>query len=108
MEPRVLVLADQLLLIERELRLQGLWAAQAPAPEALASTTPFCVDTLPFEGWLQWIFLPRMKQLLESGSALPRVSGIRPMAEEAYKSEGSRLLRLIELLGEVDQALAAP
>ena len=68
MDARVNALAEHLLLIERELRVLGWWQEQAPSAEALASQEPFCVDTLTFEQWLQWIFLPRMKQLLEAGA----------------------------------------
>ncbi|MEF0565218.1 YqcC family protein, partial [Pseudomonas aeruginosa] len=57
MDRRVYALADQLLLIERELRALGWWSESSPAPEALASPEPFCVDTLALEQWLQWIFL---------------------------------------------------
>lgn len=74
MDRRVYALADQLLLIERELRALGWWSESRPAPEALASPEPFCVDTLALEQWLQWIFLPRMKLILESDSALPQAS----------------------------------
>ncbi len=81
MDRRVYALADQLLLIERELRALGWWSESRPAPEALASPEPFCVDTLALEQWLQWIFLPRMKLILESDSALPQASGILAMAE---------------------------
>ena len=93
MDARLPALADQLLLIERELRVLGMWSSEAPSAEALASQQPFCVDTLDFEAWLQWLFLPRMKQLLEMAGPLPAASGIRPMAEERYRgreSEGRR------------------
>lgn len=105
MEERVALLADRLLLIERELRVLGWWAAEAPGSEALASQEPFCIDTLAFEQWLQWIFLPRMKHLLESGSPLPEVSGIRAMAEVAYREQPVIARRLLELLGEFDRLL---
>ena len=98
-------LAEQLLLIERELRVQGWWQAQAPSVEALSSQEPFCVDTLAFEQWLQWVFLPRMKQLLEAGAALPSVSGIQPMAEQVYGGQIEKARALIKLLGEFDQLI---
>ncbi|OYW90485.1 MAG: pseudouridine synthase, partial [Pseudomonadales bacterium 32-61-5] len=53
MDSRVPELAEQLLLIERELRVLGVWEALSPDPQALASREPFCVDTLSFEQWLQ-------------------------------------------------------
>jgi len=72
MDARLSDVAQQLLLIERELRVLGLWASAPPSPVALASAEPFCVDTLEFEEWLQWIFLPRMKAILEDNQPLPR------------------------------------
>lgn len=105
MDARVNALAEHLLLIERELRVLGWWQEQAPSAEALASQEPFCVDTLTFEQWLQWIFLPRMKQLLEAGAALPSVSGIQPMAEMVYREQSGLARRLLELLGEFDRLL---
>ncbi|CAD5106932.1 YqcC family protein [Zestomonas carbonaria] len=105
MDARVPKLAEQLLLIERELRLLGFWSAESPADEALASLEPFCVDTLSFEEWLQWIFLPRMKVLIEQEKVLPETSGIRPMAEVAYREQPVETRRLLELLGEFDRLI---
>lgn len=105
MDARFPAVAQQILLIERELRVQGWWEEQAPSAEALASVEPFCVDSLAFEQWLQWIFLPRMKDMLEAGAALPRVSGIQSMAEMVYQQQPSVARRLVELLGEFDRLL---
>jgi uncharacterized protein YqcC (DUF446 family) len=74
--------------------------------QALSSQQPFCVDTLAFEQWLQWIFLPRMKQLLEAGAALPSASGIQPMAEQVYGGQAAKARELIALLGEFDRLIA--
>src|SRR3989344_4903792 len=97
MDARVLAVAEQLLLIERELRVQGWWDALAPSAQALSSQEPFCVDTLAFEQWLQWIFLPRMKQMVEAGAALPRVSGIHPMAEQAVGGQAKKARETLKL-----------
>ena len=105
MDARFLKIADQLLLIERELRQLGWWQSEAPSAEALASQTPFCVDTLAFEQWLQWILLPRMKVLLESGAPLPAVSGIKAMAEMAYREQPVKVRGLLDVLGEFDRVL---
>lgn len=105
MEPHILSLADQLLLIERELRRLGMWTVQAPSASALASTQPFCIDTLPLEQWLQWIFLPRMKLILESADALPRVSGILPMAELAYQGRGPSVAGLLQAIESFDRLI---
>lgn len=108
MDARSPEVADLLLLIERELRLLELWSEIEPEPNALASAAPFCVDTLALEQWLQWIFVPRMKALLEGGHVLPAVSGIAPMAEESYKHDLPRFQMLIRHLSRFDQLLGTP
>ncbi len=107
MDQRLPSLADHLLLIERELRAQGWWATSPPSAEALASVEPFCVDSLAFEEWLQWIFLPRMKVIIESSQPLPSVSGIRPMAEMVYSANLGKAKGLLVLLGEFDELIGA-
>ncbi|HWV10658.1 MAG TPA: YqcC family protein [Pseudomonas sp.] len=102
MDARTPQVAELLLLIERELRQQGWWSEVSPSAKALASQEPFCVDSMAFEEWLQWIFLPRMKVLLETGAALPKVSGIQPMAEQALAERGTRAKGVVMLLGEFD------
>lgn len=108
MDARVPALAEELLQIERALRVEGWWSEQPPSAEALASVEPFCVDTLTFEEWLQWIFLPRMKQILEEGSALPRASGIRPMAEVVYREHPLRAKELLTALERFDRLIGGP
>lgn len=103
----VSAVAEQLLLIERELRLAGLWSEVQPSLEALSSPEPFCVDTLAFEQWLQWILLPRMKALLEAGEQLPRVSGIHPMAEMSYAGREQQLAGLFRELVAFDALFEA-
>jgi len=105
MDERCHALAEQLLLIERELRVLGMWSATPPTQQALASCEPFCVDTLAFEEWLQWIFLPRMKMILESDQALPSVSGILVMAELSYRDRQLGVRGLLEALGTFDRLI---
>lgn len=105
-EQRILDIADHLLLIERELQVQGWWGEEAPSDEALASTVPFAVDTLSFEQWLQWIFLPRMKIIIELGHPLPSASGILIMAETVFVDRPEQSRELLRLLAEFDQLIA--
>ena len=106
-EQRILDIADHLLLIEHELRSQGWWSEQAPSAEALASVTPFAVDVMSFEQWLQWIFLPRMKEIIERGLALPSASGILVMAETVFTDRPEQSRELRRLLAEFDQLIAS-
>ena len=106
-EQRILDIADHLLLIERELKVQGWWDDEPPSDEALASTGPFAVDTMSLEQWLQWIFLPRMKIIIELGQPLPNASGILVMAETVFTDRPEQSRELRRLLAEFDQLIAA-
>ena len=46
--------------LETELKQQQLWAAAPPDAAALASTLPFCYDTMPLENWLQFIYINKL------------------------------------------------
>ena len=90
--------ADVIIDIEREMRLLGLWESLSPPLSDLTSPQPFCIDTLAFTQWLQWVFIPRVKTLLEADEPLPSHSDIRPLAEmvfEDYAVDTDRLLALI-------------
>lgn len=107
MDERFPQVAEQLLLIERELRLLGWWAETQPAPEALASGEPFAVDLLEFDQWLQWIFLPRMKVILEQDLPLPNASGILEMAEMVYAGRQKETHTLQQVLAQFDRLITA-
>jgi uncharacterized protein YqcC (DUF446 family) len=92
--------------LESALRAAGLWEAAHPDHVALDSAQPFCVDTLRLPQWLQWVFLPRMRALLDARAPLPARCGIAAMAEMYFMGqEGAALERLIALLGEIDRAI---
>lgn len=107
MKPEVYVqLTDMLCELERHLRELSLWADVALSAHQLASTEPFCVDTLSFPEWLQFIFLPRMSVIIEAQIPLPAKSQIAPMAEEFFQGQlvnGAQvcavLLRFDKLIG---------
>lgn len=105
MDKRFPQIAEQLLLIERELRVLGMWKVVPPGDEELSSREPFCIDTLDFDQWLQWIFLPRMKTILEQDLALPSASGILEMAQMVYATRVSETRTLMALLAEFDRLI---
>jgi uncharacterized protein YqcC (DUF446 family) len=59
-------------------------ATDAPSPQALASVEPFCFDTLEFHAWLQWVFLPRMRDTLLQNKPLAAPCSIAPLAEYRF------------------------
>ncbi|MDQ2078436.1 YqcC family protein [Marinimicrobium sp. ABcell2] len=106
MTNRHLVVAEALFELEREMRSLELWESQSPSREALASSQPFAVDTLRFPQWLQFIFIPRLYQLVEHRSSLPVDCGVAPMAEEYFRPLSVNSDQLVNQLQEIDQLLS--
>ncbi|MGO1748992.1 MAG: YqcC family protein [Marinobacter sp.] len=102
----VVQIADGLLGVEMELRELELWESERPPEEAFQSTEPFCLDTLNFTQWIQFVFLERMKLIIENEHALPSGSAIAPMAEECFRSRPESGQRLIRELEHIDQLLS--
>lgn len=101
-------LAELLLALEREMRSQGRWDEQRPPEQALLSRQPFAVDTLSFDQWLQWVFIPKLDELLVKQRPLPRDCAIGPMAEEVYGTENAGGQRIARIVFEIDVLLTRP
>ena len=88
------------LLIEIELALKKseLWSNELPDESTLNSSEPFCIDTMTGPQWLQWIFIPRMIQLLDNNLPLPTQFAIAPYFEESLPEENEYLLSLLKEL----------
>ncbi len=97
--------ADTVLAIEQAMRSADFWHEQVPSPAAMASRTPFCADTLAFSEWLQFVFLARMRTLIEHDEPLPAASAIAPLAEEALEDRPGKDA-LLERLRAFDQLIA--
>lgn len=99
-------IADVLLEVEANLRTHGKWDKSKPDASDLNSTIPFCMDTLKFEQWLQWIFLPRMKDTLEQTKPLPSQSGIFEYAEECLQKSDPSTNTLLKQLKTFDDLIS--
>ena len=91
--------------LELELKRLGLWQQEPPSAQALASTLPFCIDTLEFHQWLQFILIARLRHMLVLAMELPGQSALHAMASEVYKEEMIRMQTLVTLLAQLDEAL---
>ncbi|WP_163132483.1 YqcC family protein [Agarivorans sp. Alg241-V36] len=94
----------QLLLeLEQCLKQTNNWQNTAPSNEQLTSSQPFCIDTLTLPQWLQFIFIPKMREMIQQGASLPSKVDIGPYAEEVFKplaSDGESLLSIIKAIDE--------
>ncbi len=98
-------LAELLRQIEYELRSQALWSETAPSADKLASQEPFCIDTLSFVEWLQFVFLPRMSMIVSASSPLPASSQIAPMAQEYFRGASGHASSLCHILEHFDRLI---
>lgn len=89
--------------METVMRANAVWEVVSPPPQAFESPLPFCVDTMTFSQWIQWIFIARFRALLDGGHPLPQNCNIAAMAEEAFKGMDPDLQELINLLRQFDQ-----
>ena len=94
--------------METELKALECWQAMPPSPEAMASEIPFCMDSMPFSQWLQWLFIPRVRAIIEHGGELPKGANIKPYAEEAFTVEKIASVRLLKLVEKFDSPVKPP
>ena len=98
-------IADVLLQVEATLRTSGKWDESRPSSSELASKQPFCMDTLAFEQWLQWVFLPRIKNALEETKPLPVRSSIFVYAQECLHKNDQYTGSLLKLIKTFDELI---
>lgn len=96
---------ELLIKIEQEMKRQGCWNPAPPPVQRLSSCEPFCMDTLSFTEWLQWVYLARLTAIVDSHGSLPTGAQVRPYAEEALKAAGFESRRLLVLIRQLDECL---
>ncbi len=99
-------LLDQLAEIENELRRMGLWSLHPPSAEALGSETPFACDAMPLEMWLQWVFLPRMRETVRLGIRPPAACHIHAYAAHVFVPHGVAARPLVLAIRRFDEGFA--
>ncbi|MEL0622387.1 YqcC family protein [Marinomonas arenicola] len=100
------LLADRLMDLEMVLRECGAWECEPPSEEALASVTPFCIDTMSFAQWLRFVMMARFKQMLEEGATLPTRCHISPMAADAFSTyPAHHVANIVAALDRIDAHL---
>ena len=101
------MLDEALAEVERELARHELLEGERPSAEALSSRQPFCIDTLRFPQWVQFVFLPQLSDRLSAGESMPDYCEVAPMAEEYLRTEQMAAEALIRALRELDRLVTA-
>jgi uncharacterized protein YqcC (DUF446 family) len=105
LEKELINLEKCLMSVEKELRELHLWEFESPPADALASTSPFAIDTLNFPQWLQFIFLARLELMVQENLPLPSSCSVAPMAEQYFNVLNLNSATLIAYLKNIDELL---
>jgi uncharacterized protein YqcC (DUF446 family) len=99
-------IAVTLAAITAQMQEKVLWQDIPPSKDKLASKLPFCVDTLTFSQWLQWVMFPKLFVIIETKAALPNKSNMAVMAEQAFKAESADTKQLLVLIKQLDKHIS--
>src|SRR5215467_11009020 len=86
--------------IEEEMRKIGFWQEQRLRPEQLSFKKAFAMDTMTFAQWLQFVFVPRVRDAVAANS-FPSSSSVGVQAVREFDGD-TDADRLIQLLSEFD------
>lgn len=93
--------------IEAEMRRIGRWSDRPPAPEAFQFTRAFAGDTMSYDQWLQFIFLPRVRQIVAERGQFPSSSSTAAQAVREFDGN-DECNTLITKLSAFDELFGAP
>lgn len=98
------IVQTALLRIEAEMKNIGLWDIDQPTPEAIANGGAFGTQSMTFEQWLRWVFIPRVHQIIDARGQFPSQSHIADQATREWDMWDSRpeTRTLQRLLAEFD------
>ncbi|WP_249977670.1 YqcC family protein [Vreelandella olivaria] len=99
-------LQTALLELEASMKAANLWRMPTPEVEAFASQQPFCIDTMSLPQWVRFVFIARLKALIDAKAPLPAKCDVAP-AMAAYlqqeKVRASDQVLVVRAVEKVDQ-----
>ena len=95
--------------IEQELRQIGWWAETPPPEEAFHSRAAFFADTMTYHQWVQFVFMERVRHVIEHRGNLPGNSQVGLKAAREWEHFGvvPEAAGLVRLLQEFDAIVTA-
>lgn len=96
---RAAALADR---ISAELRRRGRWSSEPLDPARLVDMGAFGMNTLAAEEWIQFVLVPRVRELVAARGELPRESQISAWAARQFDGD-PEADALVELLRDLDE-----
>lgn len=83
--------------IEGEMKKLGWWREE-PLPEEMYNfQRAFAMDTMPFQFWLQFVFIPKVHEVIAARGNFPRESHVAAQAVREFDgvNEASDLITLL-------------
>ncbi len=62
------------------MKSSGMWSTEPPPPEAFNFQAAFAMDTMPFVHWLQFVFIPRVRDIIAAHGKFPHSSQVGAQA----------------------------
>lgn len=78
------ILEDLLKTLCQQMHAAKLWQDHLINGKAFESKMPFCADTMTFQQWLQFVFVPKMMDILANEQPVPKRMALAPMGEQAF------------------------
>jgi len=90
--------------IEAEMKRINMWRDRPLPPEAYNFHRAFAMDTMPFAHWLQFIFIPRVNQIIVSDEPLPQRSMVGAQAVREFDGD-DEASQLVSMLSAFDRLI---
>jgi uncharacterized protein YqcC (DUF446 family) len=90
--------------IEEEMKRIGYWQSEPLRPKQYQFRMAFAMDAMAFSQWLQFIFIPRVNSILESGEKFPRDSNNAAQAVREFDGDDNAQ-GLVALLSDFDEII---
>lgn len=102
--------AEKIAAIESEMKRTGLWRSEPLPQEKYNFRQAFALDTMAFTEWLQFILIPRVKEILTTDGEFPAKSEVGAQAFREFVMypayDETQTERLLSLLNEFDALFA--
>ena len=94
--------------IEAEMRRIGMWQGQELRPEQYDFRQAFGMDAMAFDQWLQFILIPRAREIIAARGSFPPFSEVSAQAAREFDTHPLDTSRLQTLLHEFDRLFGPP
>jgi len=88
--------------IEAEMKRIGYWSPDLLPEEAYDFQQAFAMDTMAFSQWMQFILIPRVREIIEEHGTFPSNSMVGAQAVREFDGDWDAS-QLVSLLSEFDE-----